>query len=595
MRNDGGTENVTLTGGAGDRVPGGKRTSAATRGGSLALKLGALVALIAAGTWAYYTNVTTARPAMDMTMRVTSGSTPYPVSLAPVERGTITGSVTYTGSVAAFNEEDVYPRVMGRIVDMPVYPGDAVRAGQVVARLDDVELGSRAQEAAAGAAAAAANVAQMDADVTAARHGVAQMDREVTMAQAEVAAATDGIAQMERELTMAEADAEHQEHIIVRDERLYQRGAIALQEAEATRAAVQSARAKVEAARARVRQQRAMATAAEAKLEAARARLDQARAMQASAVRKREAMAAMAAQSQAMQRTAEVVRDYVTIRTPSSGYVVKRLVAPGVLVQPGMALLKIAQIDRVRLQANVGERDLASIRVGSPVGVSLAGAQPALTARVTSVFPFIDPGARTGVVEAIVDNAHRRFLPGQYVQMQFVTGERAAALTVPRGAVSRLGARTTVWVEKDGKAESRAVATGLEGPDRIEIVQGVAEGERIVVRGHEGLYAGARVTDIAGPPPARTGHEGHAAGPAKEPAAARAAAPAADGHSGHGGAADSRPTPPAAAAPAKAGTPAASAPAHAGHGSEPTSTSDHASHGAAEAPAQPKEGGHGSH
>jgi len=194
---------------------------------------------------------------------------------------------------------------------------------------------------------------------------------------------------------------------------------------------------------------------------------------------------------------------YVTIQAPSTGYVVKRHVAPGVLVQPGMAILKLAQIDRVRLQANVGEKDVGSIRVGSPVTVTLAGAgQPPITARVTSVFPFVDQGPRTAVVEAVVDNPGRRFLPGQYVQMEFVTGERAQALTVPRGAVARMGGKATVWVVKDGRAEPHEVTTGLEGPERIEIVRGLVGDERVVARGHDGLYAGARVVDIPGAKPA---------------------------------------------------------------------------------------------
>ena len=156
------------------------------------------------------------------------------------------------------------------------------------------------------------------------------------------------------------------------------------------------------------------------------------------------------------ERTAEVVHDYVNIRSRSGGYVVKRLVAPGVLVQPGMAILKVAQIDRVRLQANVGEKDLASIKIGSPVNVKPAGTgQAPTTARVTSVFPFVDQGARTGVVEAIVDNAARRLLPGQYVQMEFVTGEQPRALTVPRAAIVRMGGKARVWVVDGDRAQPR--------------------------------------------------------------------------------------------------------------------------------------------
>jgi HlyD family secretion protein len=465
----------------------------------LATKLVALAVVLAAAAWAWYANVS-ARPTMDMSsMRVTAGATPFPVALAPVERGPMAGTVVYTGSVAPLNEEDIYPRVTGRILEIPVYPGDAVRPGQIVARLDDVELGSRVREAESGAMAAAATAAQMEADVTAARHEIVQMERELTMSTQELRAARDNVAQMESEVTMVSADAEHQGHLIVRDERLYASGGISLQDLEATRAAVTAAQAKVSAARARVSQMKAMVSAAEAKVDAARARLERAKAMEQSTERRREAMTAMAAQSQAMQRTAEVVRDYVNIRTRSGGYVVKRLVAPGVLVQPGMAILKVAQIDRVRLQANVGEKDLASITVGSPVKVTPAGTgQAPISARVTSVFPFVDQGARTGVVEAIVDNAARRLLPGQYVQLEFVTGNRPHALTVPRAAVVRMGGKARVWEVQGDRAQPHEVTTGLESPDRIEIVSGLSETAQVIARGHEGLYAGARVTDVTG-------------------------------------------------------------------------------------------------
>jgi multidrug resistance efflux pump len=88
--------------------------------------------------------------------------------------------------------------------------------------------------------------------------------------------------------------------------------------------------------------------------------------MEAASRKKLEAADAMIAQSTAALRTATVVRDYVTIAAPSQGYVVKRLVAPGVLVQPGMAILKIARIDRCGSGECPGERDLAGMRVERP-------------------------------------------------------------------------------------------------------------------------------------------------------------------------------------------------------------------------------------
>jgi len=63
-------------------------------------------------------------------------------------------------------------------------------------------------------------------------------------------------------------------------------------------------------------------------------------------------------------------------------------------------------------------------------------------------------------------------------------------------------APAAVWVAKEGRAEPRAVTTGLESPDRVEIREGLTGAERVIASGREGLYAGARVTDGSGPAPA---------------------------------------------------------------------------------------------
>ena len=114
--------------------------------------------------------------------------------------------------------------------------------------------------------------------------------------------------------------------------------------------------------------------------------------------------------------------------------------------------------------------------------VTTTDGRPPVVARVTAVFPFVDQGPRTAIVEALVDNAGRRFLPGQYVTMQFVTGERTEALSVPRGAVVRMGGKARVWVVADGRAEPREVTTGLENPERVEITGGLRGDEHVVAR-----------------------------------------------------------------------------------------------------------------
>ena len=112
-----------------------------------------------------------------------------------------------------------------------------------------------------------------------------------------------------------------------------------------------------------------------------------------------------------------------------------------------------------------------------------------------------------------MDNAARRLLPGQYVTMQFSTGQREQALIVPATAVVRKGGKATVWVVKGGRAEPRSVVSGLQSADRVEIIEGLSPAEHLVTRGQEGLYAGAKVSEVAGTsrPPAAT------ADPQREP------------------------------------------------------------------------------
>ena len=96
--------------------------------------------------------------AMDMSTMVPPKGA-VPVAIAKVERQTIDGSVTYTGTVQAFTDEDIYPRVTGRITAMPVYAGDRVRKGQLLVQLDpnNSEYSAKKEEAASAEDAAMHN------------------------------------------------------------------------------------------------------------------------------------------------------------------------------------------------------------------------------------------------------------------------------------------------------------------------------------------------------------------------------------------------------------------------------------------------------
>ena len=325
--------------------------------------------------------------AMDMSqMRPPTGAAP--VALASVRLGSLSNTVTYTGTVAAYNEQDISPRITGTLLSLPVYPGDAVRAGQMVAQLDTSQSGPQAAQAEAQAREARlgadvaylthhlhhqAALAQAQAQVQAAQQGVSDAQAGALADQAAIADAQSGV-------QSAQAGADYWKTEIAREKQLADAGAASQQEYQSESAQAQAAQAALAQAAAKVTQARATARSAQAKVQVARRQVDAAQAgvkmaqadiavAQGQAVQAEAGAAAMQAAAQA----AAVQQGYSRITSPFDGVVTARPVAPGTLVQPGTVILKVAEIDRVRVQANVAVEDMAGVRVGSPVRITVQG------------------------------------------------------------------------------------------------------------------------------------------------------------------------------------------------------------------------------
>jgi len=411
--------------------------------------------------------------AMDMSqMRPPVGAAP--VALASVRQGSLENAVTYTGTVVAFNEQDISPRLTGMLLSLSVYPGDPVRAGQVVARLDTAEVAAKADQAAQEArqAQVGARVAhlthhlhhqaaldQANAQAQAARQGVSD-------AQAQAQADQDAIADAQAGVQSARAGADYWETEIAREKQLADAGAVSRQEyqsetsqALAAGAALAQAQAKESQARATARGARSKVQTAGRQVDAAQAGVRMAQADIAVAQGQAAQAEAGASAAQAAARAAAVQRGYARITAPFDGVVTARPVAPGTLVQPGTVLLKVAEIDRVRVQASVAVEDMAGVRVGSPVAITVpggGGGGRTLAARVTSLFPSASDQTRTATVEAVVPNPGRRLLPGAFVTMRITNGTVSDKMLVPASAVVSQGGGSSVWTATGGPAAPEA-------------------------------------------------------------------------------------------------------------------------------------------
>jgi RND family efflux transporter MFP subunit len=435
--------------------------------------------------------------------------------------------------------------------------GDRVRRGQLLARLDTSQVQPQIAERRAAETMARQGVSvaraeyqqsqeemrqahaefgQRQGALSDARAGVQAADEERENAAAELAAAQTQVADAAAQLEAAQADQTYSRAQIQRSAALVKEGAISGEEFQREQAQAQNAESKVRQAQARVNQVQAQVRAAqsgvrkaEAMIRSARAKVEQTVSeLQAHRAHVRSAHAAVNAarqrvaqaqagvgQAQAAAAAAATTRGYSEIRALVDGVVTQRLISPGVLVNPGQGILKVVQLQPIRLQANVAEADLSRIRVGAPVtarGQNQAGRPVA--ARVTSITPAVDPVARTGVVEALIPNRDLRFLPGQYVVMQISTGRRSDVLRVPSAAIrwrtaasgGVLSTRTTpfVWLaepsDREGEFVVRAVeiSRGLSDGERTEVLSGLQEGQRVVTAGDQYLKNGDTVTPVDG-------------------------------------------------------------------------------------------------
>lgn len=432
--------------------------------------------------------------AMDMSQTGTPvGSTP--VATEKVALDTFVPTVTYTGSVIAYNDTDVVARVEGWVVEMLAYPGDDVEQGQLLARLDTRERFARLLEAQAGATAARHDREAMLQEVEGMRAELVEVQRKSQSAQAMVHRAQRELDSARQDLQMARAEREEIRADIsaaqanlaywqaedTRAENLLKAGAISQEERQRTHAELARARAELNRsqsqlvkAEARVEQAQAMVSAAEAQL--AQAELE-AQAMQASVQRATAALksaqaklqraTAMQQQAEATHRAEAIVTSYAQVSAPVSGVITERLVSPGTLVMPGTVLFKLRTIDRLRVQAHVAESDIQGIGKGNPVTIT-AGANSGfqVTARVTSIFTAADPETRTVTVEALIDNHGGKIVPGQYVVMEIAKGTPRRAITVPVSAIRRdAEGKPFVWVVAAGQPQGKVTYTCVMHPE----------------------------------------------------------------------------------------------------------------------------------
>lgn len=175
------------------------------------------------------------------------------------------------------------------------------------------------------------------------------------------------------------------------------------------------------------------------------------------------------------------------IVAPISGLIAQRRIGPGQFVQGGGGdpLFLVDDTSHVWLQAFVREGDSPAVDIGDEIAFQVVSRpDQTFTGTISHVSTVLDPATRRLVVRASVDNPRGILKREMFASVTIFTEKASDWPAVPRRAVIRQGTQTRVWIAtEDGRAMAREIRTGLVQDGYIQVLEGLAPGERIVVQG----------------------------------------------------------------------------------------------------------------
>ena len=362
-----------------------------------------------------------------------SGEVLPSAAVALVKRGPIENAITLSGAFHPYQQVDVHAKVAGYIRNIYVDVGDHVKAGQTLAILE---------------------VPELSAQVAGAKAGLKRAKDAVTRARSDVHSAESIHAAYHAAYTRLKQASESRS------------GLIAEQELDDSMAKDKDTEAKIESGQAALAE-------AESQLAVAQAELERVMAME----------------------------DYTHVTAPFAGVVTKRYADTGTMIQAGtssdtqsMPVVQLAEYTKLRLVVPVPESAVPGLQLGSVVQVHVTAMNQDFEGKVARFADALNDETRTMHTEIDVRNVDGALKEGMYAEAKLILKAQKDALTVPIQALERNSTGATVLVvDARGRVQKRQVKLGVEASDRVEVVAGIGDNDRVIVGNRSEFREGEKV------------------------------------------------------------------------------------------------------
>jgi HlyD family secretion protein len=399
---------------------------------------------------------------------------PASVMVEPAVRGAIDRMIIADAVLYPVNQATVASKISAPVKRMLVNRGDHVRAGQLLAELE------------AGDLTAAANESRSQYE------------------QSQAVYQTTSGATVFEDKTKAEADVQAAQQQLEAAKKVYESRAALQREGALAQKLVDDAKVSL--------------VQAQSQLDIARRHLEA-----LTQVSQRQTLRAAEAQvnaAKAHYENAAVQLSYAQVRSPISGLVSDRPVYAGEMAVAGAPMISIVDISHVVARANVPVSEAATLRVGRPARIT--GPDGDLPGKVMVVSPAVNPNTTTVEVWVQAENPGEKLKPGGTVRVAIIAETIQNTLVVQASALLNFdeGGQKVMVITADNVAHERRVSVGVRQGDRVQILSGVTEGERVVTSGGLGLEDKGKVV-IVEPPAEDEDEDKDAEEPGKDDAKAK--------------------------------------------------------------------------
>jgi RND family efflux transporter MFP subunit len=385
------------------------------------------------------------------------------VGVIKPERRALDVTLSFTGDVLPNRQTPIFAKTSGYIRAIHVERGQFVAAGALLVEIEPTEMENALDQTRAAMATAEATLQVARSNLEATKANL--LNQEALLAKAQAVLANDK--------RQAERLAE-----------LFAKGLVSAQERDNARTTHEASRAAVSAQEAQVEAARVQIATTESQVRLAQAQIEQQR---------------------SAQRMAQMRLDDTRIVAPFSGFISHRNLEVGAAVSnqaaatsnASIGILTLQEINPVKVQLEVPERDVARVAVGNAVRLTTdAYPERQFSGKVARVVHALDPRTRTMGVEIDVPNPNELLKPGMYARVDLLIEVRRDALLVPLEVLTGAEGRPAILIVREGKVVTTAVELGPTDGPLVQITKGVGPDAEIILQGKDLVREGMAVRTV---------------------------------------------------------------------------------------------------